>query len=293
MDNPTPETEEQAAARILEWRARKALTHAPELIHYVRSLIPHPERGEEHVHMWSPMRLSPTDDADQFYANLVNWVLAWADYLNTTPPAAATVWANTSDVQGFRAGTTPAGAQTLVKLQVDWLTRNREQINAHQFATEYQTNMVEILGELRGRYPTAPRPPKEVHPRPCPQCGEPAVGAEWASADVTAVLDVQIRCEVCDFTIAGKPSDIVKWIAEAPPVEVHSEECSTGHHLLCEGIHCECFCHEAPARFVGHGAPTPVRNTGRTLTLPASTAVQDPRTCTTCWLIHPAGACDG
>jgi hypothetical protein len=286
------ETEEQAATRVLTWRAQAALRDAPALMMHMRELIPTPERGETDQHMWSPMRLNPTDDSDAFYSTIVNWVMAWAEYLQITPPAAAIAWRkNDQDARGFRAGTTPESAQLLTRLQTGWLLDNFETITLHQFAGTFLDDVVEQMTTIRGRYPLAPRRPRPVSLAACPLCHEPSVGADWMGYELTYV---QIRCESCGWIRPNspKPAELLKWLKTfidvAPPL---SQECETGDHRACSSTACSCTCHDWAAVAVGVGQQTPVRDTGRVIRFPASTTTPDPAVCPVCHLYHPAGAC--
>lgn len=308
MNDTIEETEEQRTARILSWRAQAALRDAPALMMHMRELIPTPERGETDPHLWSPMRLNPTDDSDAFYAGIINWVTAWAEYLHEAPPATpAVAWSNDREAQGFRAGTTPEGALLLTRRQTGWLLAHDVQIERHDYAGTFHTDVVESIGALRGRYPLAPGRPRPVSLRPCPLCGEHQVGADWMGYELTYV---EIRCEHCGWTaskptgkegevVAPKPSEILRWLSTfVDPPHPISEECEAGEHAAtspvgpgCRSLTCTCWCHDWAAAEVGHGQETPVRTTGRVPRLPASTATPDPRVCPICHLYHPNGAC--
>lgn len=293
MNDTIEETEEEAAARVLAWRAQRALGDAPELMAHMRELIPTPERGEFDRHMWAPMRLTPTDEADQFYANIINWVLTWAEYLTTTPPSSSTVaWANDREVQGFRANTTPQGALVLTRLQTNWLIHHFEEIQQHEHGLRFCRDLVDEITALRGRYPVAPRRPRPVSLRPCPY-GHLAVGADWMGYELTYV---EIRCEHCGWVAdTPKPSEIIRWLKSFTDTNRPlSQECEAGDHApTCESLTCTCWCHDWAASTVGHGQETPVRVTGSVPRIPASTAIPDQRVCKVCWLYHPEGACQG
>lgn len=214
MNDTIEETEDQAAARILAWRCSKALTGAGDLTLHVRSLALNgkTERGETLPEWSAPMRITAVDDVDAMYAQLINWVGFWSEALNSPPPSTAIVaWSNTTEPQGFRAGTSPLGARMLVQLLAMWLNVQAEAIEGHESAEVYRKDIVELLGTLRGRYPLAARPPKPISLRPCPVCDHNAVGAEWGSEDM---LDVTVQCEHCGHVLpAAKPSELARWLS--------------------------------------------------------------------------------
>ena len=295
------ETDGQRIARILLWRTRQALQDAPELMAHMRDLIPTPERGEFDVHMWAPMRLTPTDEADEFYAAMIDWVIEWAQRLNTTPPAAAAVaWSTRTEVKGFRPGTTPQGALVLTRLQTGWLRDHLDDIAQLEGAVEFFTAIVVAIGAIRGRFPTATTRPRPISGRPCPLCKHEAVGVDWLGYDDITYL--QIRCEHCWWEDDNpSPAHLLRWLKKFVDVpRPLSEDCEVGNHarrdddgnrLGCESLTCECTCHDWAAPEVGHGQQVPVVNTGSPSRLPPSTAAPDPRVCPICNLYHPEGAC--
>ncbi|WP_022886379.1 hypothetical protein [Glaciibacter superstes] len=217
------ETEEQKLARIRHRRALSALREAPDLILYVRSLIDHTERGEVLAEYVSPMRLTATDDSDAVYGQLVEWVTYWARVLEVDPPSTAAIASRNfydshpsagyadAPVLGFRAGTTPEGAHMLIRLQTMWLLTHAERIHGFPGAEEYESDVTGLLWRLRGKYPTAPRRPRDVYPRPCPVCDLETVSAVWFSEDVH---DVSVSCSHCGYEVPGQSySRILDWLA--------------------------------------------------------------------------------
>ena len=228
MIDAIQETEEERDARIeaarllLERRTQKALQGASELALHVRSLAVNgkTERGETLPEWSAPMRITAVDDLDEVYAQLINWVSFWAETLEVAPPSTAVVaWSNLKEVQGFRAGTTPEGAQFLVRLQTMWLGVHAPQIRDNETVTVYQEDIVNVLGALRGKYPMAPRPPREISERPCTTCGEYSVGAEWNSDDLT---DVTVQCAHCGEEYPTSPRSIIDWLT--PEAQLHFEK---------------------------------------------------------------------
>lgn len=240
----TDEEREAAEAALRDYRSRKALGQAAELAAHVRSLINSPERGEVLSEYVSPMKLSPTDDIDALYAELINWVSYWSRWLEMTPTATSVVaWRNNREVQGFRAGTTPNGAGMLVRLQTMWLLSRADMIARHPAGAEYQEVIASLVWSLKSRYPTTEKRKRDVSPRPCTLCGEPEVGAEWGSENP---LDVKIECGHCGLDYPTTARNIAKWLTVDATTVAYSEECLVAQHARCPSVHCECSCHVEP-----------------------------------------------
>ena len=235
--------EREAAALLLQSRCRKALAQVPDLIAFVRALSVggQSERGETLPEWTAPMRITAAQDSDEVYAQLVDWVMFWVESLGSMPPAAAVVaWSARNEVQGFKAGTTSEGAYALTNLLTTWLLIRFPDMTAHASGPAFFEDVAGFVFKLRAKYPIAPRPPKAVSLRPCPVCGEAAVGAEWNSADV---LDVTIGCEHCGHVIDGTPAQVAKWLPEARTGSTLSQDCAATRHARCDSVTCECQCH--------------------------------------------------
>lgn len=215
------ETEEQKLARLQRRRLQMALKHLPDAIAYIRSIALYTggERGEVLPEWSAPMRLQAADDADAVYLQLIEWVEYWSRWLTFTPPAGQPVaWRNAQkDAIGFRPSTTAEGAGLLTKLQTMWLNLRLDQISAHPAGPEFTRWILETESELRGRYPRSPRPPRMTRSRPCAACGEPAVSAEWFSADP---MDVRIACGSCGYELSE--GELQDWML--PLVDVDDDE---------------------------------------------------------------------
>lgn len=211
-------TEEEAEAAVRTHRADGLLALAPELILHVRSIASSgdSERGETLPEWSAPMRITATDDSDAVYVQLLNWVSFWSDALGVKPPAVALVaWANAKEAQGFRAGTSPEGASLLVRLQTSWLRIRRDEIVRHASRVAYEADLIEFLGELRGKYPLEQRAPRKASPRPCEVCGAFAVRAEWWGPDDR---DVEVKCQVCEHVVEveveGSARKVLDWLPD-------------------------------------------------------------------------------
>lgn len=207
-DTITPEVDADTAYALTATRARRALGDAAGLIAYARSLaIPSlgvmgdgmPRAASKEAPL--PFRADAIDDTDDAYARLIQWVTYWADALQVNPPATVVVvWKRGDEEQGFRAEATPAGAGELVKILVTWILIRWDAIVLHDSGQVFVTDIGDIFRPLFGKYPRRPQRERQVLPRPCEVCDHYAVGAEWASEDVT---DFVVRCDHCDDTVPG------------------------------------------------------------------------------------------
>lgn len=185
------------------WRARQALNEAPEVLAHVRSLVMgsdgRVEPGEILRIDSTPLRVTPTDAADELYAQLVNWVIYWAEVLEEQPPAAAVAWANMREVQGFRAGTTEEGALLLTRVQTMWLLLRHERIVEEPYGPQYVQDITSAIWRVKARFPTRePRPRAvPVMPRPCPICQGNTVEVYWFSEKDQAAPAV--LCSLCGW----------------------------------------------------------------------------------------------
>lgn len=199
------------------WRCREALVELPHLVGNVRSLVVDTDgRGERgdvgpvvvddgdggQVQLLglreesSPLRVSVADDVDEVYAELVNWASYWAERLGERAPAPA-AWVNDREVQGFRAGTTSAGAVLLSQSLTLWLLSRHARIAADERAERYFIDFTRMVWRLRARYPVRAGRVRAAVPRVCPLCGEEEVRASWFSERDDA--EVVIRCEHCGW----------------------------------------------------------------------------------------------
>lgn len=198
---------ERIAYLFAAWRARRALEEAPEVLAHVRSLVVDTDGRTEPgdaggaVTVWdenegevalagmridsSPLRVSAVDASDQLFAELVNWVTYWAERLGLPAPAAAVAWSSMREVQGFRAGTTTAGAALLTRLQTMWLLTHHDAISADEYGPQYIADVTAAIWRLRARYPMRERGGRDQPSvsRPCPLCKGDTVDVHWFSEE--------------------------------------------------------------------------------------------------------------
>ena len=298
-----PVMEELAARAVRAAHCEVALRKAPDLVEHIRGLAESAdrlERGEILAEESTPLVTETVDDADEIFVRLLEWVTFWAETLGVSKPSPAVVWARVDDdspaaspwseVLGFRAGTTPAGAALLTRLLTVWLSGRSEQIVEFEVADEFHRDVADMVFRKRARYRLTPVRERLVRSRACPSCGEDTVGAVWGSGDV---LHVVVSCERCLAVVeVPRASDLVRWLGVDVRRPVLSEACDAFEHGSCAGVNCGCFCHFDGVVEVGRGAATPMGPLRPRPSLPPSVQGVDPRVCSRCCQIHPVGACD-
>lgn len=205
LDTLTTPTDEDLL-HLAAARARRRLLEVAGLVAYVRTLVV-PAMGGASDGMPRaasktaplPLRADAVDDSDDAYARLLEWVSYWARELATEPPVAVQVkWRAKDEPDGFRAGTTPAGAGLLVKLVTTWLLTHQDRIVVHASAQAYLDDVADMVWKLRAKYPRAPRPERGVLERPCPVCDRFTFGASWPGE--AAVDEFELVCSFCGHT---------------------------------------------------------------------------------------------
>lgn len=206
--------DERSEAEVLAWRCDRALREAPEIAMHVRSLIVpgngQGERGEEDPRERAPLRVTPTDAADNLFANLLLWLDYWCEELGqATPLPASVAWSNYREVQGFRAGTSVEDASRLVGKVTAALRSMAEGIALHGQGGVYHVEIVRLIGELRGQFPLEQRKVRPAHARPCPNCKEAEVRADWWGVDDT---DVEVKCGACGWKSDADYKALMTWL---------------------------------------------------------------------------------
>lgn len=210
--------EDMTDAEVLEWRCSRALGEVAELAAHVRSLIVpgngQGERGEEDPRERAPLRVTPTDAADHLFANLLLWLDYWCEQFDVVAPVSASVaWSNYREVQGYRAGTSVEDAARLAGKVARALLAQASSIRGHDQGPVYHSEIVRLVGEVRGRFPMEQRAPRPAVARACPRCGEREVRADWWGVDVA---DVQVACGACGWSPGVDYRALVGWLE---PVE--------------------------------------------------------------------------
>lgn len=252
-----PTAEELAAtARLRALRTRQALGQAPELAQHIRGLVSaadgRGEAGAEIRMQRTPLKTGVTDDADEVYVRVSEWVEYWSETLNV-PATRARGTRNHQDAHpgadyqdapllGFYADTTPGQALLLVRMQTMWLLAHDDQITAHPAAEKYQADITSLVWGLRARHKLTQVRERDVIGRACDLCHQPAVHITWQSEELT---DVDIRCEHCGLRYeVVRPSDIEGWLGDSTrSPRVVSRSCQEDEHEDCPAMACECPCH--------------------------------------------------
>jgi hypothetical protein len=230
-------TEDQEAAKLLRIKTRRALSSLPDLVGYVRECVDTTLRSERGGHVLqesTPLVTGWVDDADEAFAQVLNWVVFWSEELKVAAPSAGLVaWSNQVEVQGFRAGTSPAGARALVSLLVMWLNLREEAIDASPSCEVYRSDVVSIVGNLYGRHPMSPRPAPVVSARPCPVCGDFEVRGEFFREPMAAA---EMRGELA-VSFLGKDERAARLLDVADGVSVRCASCGWAEESTVRGLH--------------------------------------------------------
>lgn len=234
------EGEQERIAYLFEtWRARKALEQAPEIVAHVRSLIGSGEAGDSGAvdvpsgledGKWvqllgireesSPLRVTAADAADALYAQLVEWVVYWADGLEGERPASTAVaWRSGRDGEtlGFRAGTTVSGAALLTRLQTMWLLLKHDRIVASEYGPQYVRDVTSAIWALRARFPMEDSSRGGEPVVVCQVCGLPELRVSWFHGEDRDLATV--RCDYCGDEPAGldrarREAEVLRWLQQ-------------------------------------------------------------------------------
>ncbi len=188
-------TEEQAEARLHVDRARKALSVASAAVSHLRSMIDaggRTERGVEVPEAKTPLMSAMTDQADETYAVLLEWVGYFAAEFGEPSPAgdAPIAWrmfqaSHRSEgyadapIAGFKPGTTAHQARTLVSTLTGWLTGHLPRVEHHTALEAFEEEISDTIWSAHGLARMSARTAREASPRPCPNCGAVAVVADY------------------------------------------------------------------------------------------------------------------
>lgn len=214
IDVNDTQTVDQQKTELAEWRLNRALREAAEIFTHARALtLSRTEAGETLSELNAPMRITTEDDASERYARLAEWVDYFAETLNIAPPVPRVAARRVNgDVHGFRAHVTPEGAGLLVSLLTMWLLVHQEQARTDAAYEVYRDDVTEFLWEMRRKYPVDRGREKPIVPRPCPECGELAIRAEWWSENIN---DVKVTCTLCGYDMpTNEFAKIVKRVLE-------------------------------------------------------------------------------
>jgi hypothetical protein len=224
-----------AEALLRAERCRRALTEAPALVEHLRTIVldsdGRTEPGVAVRQERTPLLTATTDAADEVFVALLEWVTYWAEQLAIQPPMIAAAWRTAGGIRredpdvpaGFRAGTTPELASSIVWGLAFWLLVNDAEISAHEKAALYQDEVSTLIWAYRAGSRLTKAPVRTTSPRPCPICGEQAVhgeffGSTFEAAErrgdelLDAVDGIEVRCDACRWTTKASATLMVKWL---------------------------------------------------------------------------------
>jgi hypothetical protein len=230
-------------------RARNNLHQAPQLLAHIRGqVVPAMESargprvsGTKDAPI--PLRADPLHDADDLYAQIVNWVVSFARETGTRPPAAAVAFLR-QQADAVRLPSWArdgASAYTLAEDLVRWYEQHELTIVTalHPLTVRsWCDDIGAIIGAYRSRYPQAEKRPRQAAARECPVCGEHTVRAEFYAAGV------QVECSHCGHVVPEAEHDrFVDWAETTSAPRALSLQCDRGRHHLCGWVDCPCSCH--------------------------------------------------
>lgn len=225
-----------AEALIRAEKCRRALTEAPTLVEHLRTLVLHSDgRTEPGIALRperTPLLTGTTDAADEVFVVLLEWIEYWSEQLAIDPPMIAiAAWRTAGGIRregpdvpaGFRAGTTPEMASSLVWGLAFWLLVNDDEIAAHPKAAIYHDEVSSLIWAQRAGSRLTKAPVRTTSPRPCPVCGEQTVQGEFFGSSfdaatrrgddlLDAIAGVEVRCQTCLWTTKASATLMVKWL---------------------------------------------------------------------------------
>lgn len=212
--NDTEAVTPELTLKMKQLRARNYLKQTPDLIaHILMQVRPsigggqgvRVDGGEKHP---IPINARALEDANNTYAQLVNWSISHARSLYVPPPSSVLGWwSRDEDCDGLPSWTNnnPLSAALLVRSVTDWLQQYSGRIEGLLVADAYFDDVRTIVAPLFGRYPRAPRKPIFAA-RDCPACGKHSVIVDFDDRRYDAETDheetiVTVACTVCSYVI--------------------------------------------------------------------------------------------
>lgn len=158
-----------------------------------------------------PLQAQALEDANDLYAQLMNWMISHARSNGLRPPVLALGYARLDDdARGLPSWSTPATARDYVQSLADWYGKHELVIAGGPPASvqAWVDDLGEMLRTLNGRYPQAPRRTQPAAPRPCEICEQREVRATWHGETV------EVRCSACGWSVPdAEVQRYVEWAA--------------------------------------------------------------------------------
>lgn len=206
-------------ARMKQLRTRKHLEQAPDLVaHMLTLVVPGGGGGGDKVSgtrdVGLPLNAQALEDANNLYAQLVNWAISHARALGVKPPSIALAWARKdADCDGFPSWATIGDAAQLTYDITDWLVMGADKITGTTSANLYFDDIQTMVSPLYGRYRWS-QTRRVTSAETCPVCDKQTVIVDFDSDPVS------VACTYCGHPI--QPERYAKYLAVA--LVVHAEE---------------------------------------------------------------------
>lgn len=216
--NDTEAVTPELTLKMKQLRARNYLKQTPDLVAYILMQVRpslgggqgvRVDGGEKHP---IPINARALEDANNTYAQLVNYTISHARALHVPAPASVLGWyAVDENCDGLPSWADEVTAAQLVKAVTDWLQQYTSRIAELQWADLYFDDVRTIIAPLFGRYPRAPRKPIFAA-RDCSHCGKHSVIVDFDDRRYVEEIDyeetiVTVACTVCGYVV---PAGIVE-----------------------------------------------------------------------------------
>ncbi|WP_382307321.1 hypothetical protein [Herbiconiux sp. UC225_62] len=229
-------------------RAQSDMLQTPQLIAHIRSLVvPSMEsaRGPRVSGTRDapiPLRPEPVEDADELYAQVVNWVISFARQLGIMPPPSVlpVLTAEQDAVRLPVYGWNPEAAEWLLRDAAVWYELHETRIVTTLpplTVKAWCEDIGSIVRHYRSKYPQAERAKRKPERRPCEVCQSVAVVVEFFPTGW------HVACTHCGNVVPAEQHDeAVDWAQTSIPQRL-SLACDRGRHKSCASFNCTCDCH--------------------------------------------------
>ncbi|MBS3180690.1 hypothetical protein [Leucobacter manosquensis] len=140
-----------------------------------------------------PYRVDPADDADLLYATLVIFGREVAEKIggSSPKPLRTRMWKGRDEPQGLPV-CTPQDAMGLAAEICRWLIACTHQIAHDETLHDAPESLIDLIRDMRRRYPQAAPKFRAYRPRPCPTCGERTIRPIWGTDGLAGAI-----CDAC------------------------------------------------------------------------------------------------
>ncbi|MEJ6490721.1 hypothetical protein PQI23_13425 [Leucobacter sp. USCH14] len=148
-----------------------------------------------------PYRVDPADDADLLYATLIIFGREVAEKIGGASPRTlrARMWSGRDEPQGLPL-CTPSEAFAMSTEIIRWLIACTHQIAHDETLNDAPESLIDLIREVRGRYPRAEPKFRAYQPRAC-VCGERTIRPLWGPDGLAGAI-----CDTCKRTWEKKPA---------------------------------------------------------------------------------------